>query len=89
MAFGYGNMVPVTVLGKFIAAGFAQQAKGKHRRFSPTCPHCGKDPFLPPEEDLLKNLGEEKEPLANQPDVFAQITGSEPGTPNAELEPLG
>lgn len=65
---GYGDVSPVTMLGKFaaaslalvgvamfalptgiIAAGFSAQMQKKQREFNPVCPHCGNDPFVPPD----------------------------------------
>lgn len=68
---GYGDVSPVTMMGKFaaaslalvgvamfalptgiIAAGFSSQMQKKHRVFNPVCPHCGNDPFVPPDDHV-------------------------------------
>lgn len=85
---GYGDVSPVTTLGKFaaaslalvgvamfalptgiIAAGFGQQLQKRQRTFTPTCPHCGKDPFVPPDDVLAERAAK----VCGAGDAFHEI----------------
>lgn len=103
---GYGDVSPVTTMGKFaaaslalvgvamfalptgiIAAGFSAQMQKKQRVVSPVCPHCGNDPFVPP-DDHAPAQGVSPGQIAAVPDAYHGIAdGAGSAEPVPQPEP--